>query len=78
MQGTAGVAMMGSLQQPVWTKGQTFPAKGYGSNGFMPQVKFYNVKPCKASHVEGSLVTGMPSTLSVSVPEIGGNYTFTI
>ncbi|KAJ1377928.1 Serine hydroxymethyltransferase [Sesbania bispinosa] len=64
---------MGSLQQPVWTKGQSFPAKGYGSNGFIPQVKLYNLKPCKASHVEGSLVTGTPSSLSFSVPEIGGN-----
>ncbi|RDX92368.1 Serine hydroxymethyltransferase 3, chloroplastic, partial [Mucuna pruriens] len=65
--------MMRSLQQPVWTKGMNFPAKGYSSdNGFVPQVKFFNVKPCKASHVEGGLVTGNPSSSSFSVPEIGG------
>ena len=66
--------MMGSLQQSVWTKGMNFPAKGYGSNnGFVPEVKFCNMKPCKASPVEGSLVTGKPSSLSFSVPEIGGD-----
>ncbi|XP_061356081.1 serine hydroxymethyltransferase 3, chloroplastic [Gastrolobium bilobum] len=73
MQACTGVAMMGSLQQPVWTKGLNFHAEGYSSNGFIPQVRFYNVKPCKASHVEGNLVTGKPSSLSFSVPEIGGN-----
>lgn len=65
--------MMGSLQQPVWTKWQNFTYKGYTSHGFMPQVNFYNVKPCKASHVEGGLVTGKPSSVSFSVPVIGGN-----
>lgn len=66
--------MMGSLQQSVWTKGMGFPAKGYGNNsGFVSEVKFWNMKPCKASPVEGSLVTGKPSSLSFSVPEIGGN-----
>ena len=74
MQATAGVAMMGSLQQPVWTKGLSFPSnKGYGGNGFIPQLTFHNARPCKASPVEGSLVTGAPSSLSVSVPEIGGD-----
>jgi len=68
-------AMMGSLQQPVWTKGVIFPAKGYGNNnGFVPQLKFFNGKPCKASHVEGGLVTGSTSSLSFSVPQIGGNW----
>lgn len=65
--------MMGSLQQSVWTKALNFPANGCGSYGFIPQVKLNNVKPCKAFSVEGSLVSGKPSTLSV--PEIGGNYT---
>lgn len=69
--------MMGSLQQSVWTKGMGFPAKGYGNNsGFVSEVKFWNMKPCKASPVEGSLVTGKPSSLSFSVPEIGGNWYF--
>nr|KYP62897.1 hypothetical protein KK1_017457 [Cajanus cajan] len=65
--------MMGSLQQSVWTKGMDFPPKGCGNNGFLPQVKFCNMKSCKASHVEGSLVTGKPSSLSFSVPKIGGD-----
>lgn len=66
---------MSSLQQqPIWTKGLNFPAKGYGSNnGFLPQVRFCNIKPSKASHVEASLVAGKPSSVSFSVPEIGGN-----
>ncbi|CAL0301275.1 unnamed protein product [Lupinus luteus] len=72
MQGCTGVAMMGSLQQPYWTKGMNFPAKGCGSNGFMSQVKLYCVKPCKASRVESSLVTGSAPSLSVAVQEIGG------
>lgn len=65
--------MMGSLQQSVWTKGMDFPPKGCGNNGFLPQVKFCNMNSCKASHVEGSLVTGKPSSLSFSVPKIGGD-----
>ncbi|KAK7300232.1 hypothetical protein RJT34_11072 [Clitoria ternatea] len=67
--------MIGCLQQPVWNKGMSFPAKGCGCNSrIIPQVKFFNVKPCKASPVEGSLVTGNhPSSLSFSVPEIGGD-----
>lgn len=52
-----------------------FPANGCDSYGFTPQVKLNNVKACKASYVEGSLMGGRPSTLSVSMPKIGGNYT---
>ncbi|KAE9598964.1 putative glycine hydroxymethyltransferase [Lupinus albus] len=73
MQGCTGVAMMGSLQQPCWTKGLNFHAKWGTSNGFLHQVKFSNVKPCKASQIEGSVVTGRPSSLSVGVQEIGGD-----
>ncbi|TKY70606.1 Serine hydroxymethyltransferase 3 [Spatholobus suberectus] len=44
---------------------------------FVPQVNLFNVKPkpCKASHVEGALFTGTgnPSSLSFSVPQIGGD-----
>ncbi|CAL0334690.1 unnamed protein product [Lupinus luteus] len=73
MQGCTGVAMMGSLQQPCWTKGINFPAKGCTSNGFSHRVKFSYVKPCKASQIEGSVVTGRPSSLSVPVQKIGGD-----
>ncbi|KAI4337121.1 hypothetical protein L6164_015573 [Bauhinia variegata] len=72
MQACSGVAMMGSLQQPIWTKGLNSAAKGWGNNGFVPQVKLYSVKPCKASYVEESLTTKRPSTVSVPVTEIGG------
>lgn len=73
MPACTGVAMMGSLQQPVWTKLQNVTHKGSSTHGFMPQVSFSNVNPCKASHVVGSVVTGRPSSLSFSAPEIGGN-----
>ncbi|BAT75917.1 hypothetical protein VIGAN_01385400 [Vigna angularis var. angularis] len=37
--------MMGSLQQPVWTKGVISPAKGYGNkNRVLPRLKFFNVR----------------------------------
>ena len=74
MQACSGAATTGSLQQPIWTKGLSFHAKGCGSNGFVPQAKLFFVKPCKASYVDGSLVSGKPSSLTAPLPEIGGNY----
>lgn len=62
--------MMGSLQQSFWTNALKLPATSGSSYGFIPQVKFNNVMPCKASHA----VSGKSSTLSIPVPEIGGNY----
>ncbi|XP_054795422.1 serine hydroxymethyltransferase 3, chloroplastic-like [Prosopis cineraria] len=73
MQVCGRVAMMGSGQQFACTKVLNFPANRCDSYGFTPQVKLNNVKACRASYVEGSLVSGKPSTLSVSVPEIGGD-----
>ncbi|MBA0626346.1 hypothetical protein Godav_004026 [Gossypium davidsonii] len=54
MQTCNGAAMMGSLQQPIWVKGNRpiFPLKGYG-------LKLNSVKPCRAQ-LESSLVTGKP------------------
>ncbi|XP_040971285.1 serine hydroxymethyltransferase 3, chloroplastic isoform X2 [Gossypium hirsutum] len=54
MQACNGAAMMGSLLQPIWVKGNRpiFPLKGYG-------LKFNSVKPCRAQ-LESSLVTGKP------------------
>nr|KJB65592.1 hypothetical protein B456_010G102600 [Gossypium raimondii] len=54
MQACNGAAMMGSLQQPIWVKGNRpiFPLKGYG-------LKLNSVKPCRAQ-LESSLVTGKP------------------
>ncbi|KAL3321733.1 hypothetical protein AABB24_039373 [Solanum stoloniferum] len=62
--------MHSSLQQPVWVKGSAFPLKGEVKlNG----VKLWSVKPCKASQLEGSLVSGRPpSSVSVPIPEMGG------
>lgn len=76
MQACSGTAVMGSVQQPVWAKGSTFFLKGSFFNGCPHQVKIaLVVKPCRSSQLEGSLVTGRPpSSVSVSVPEIGGNH----
>ncbi|KAJ7958335.1 Serine hydroxymethyltransferase [Quillaja saponaria] len=74
MQACSGIASLGSLQQPIWTKGLNFPAKGFGVTGFNHQIKPNLVKPCKSSYVEGSLVSGRPpSSVSVPVPDIGGD-----
>ncbi|KAA8525178.1 hypothetical protein F0562_006958 [Nyssa sinensis] len=74
MQACSGTAVMGSLQQPIWTKGSNFPPKGYSVNGFPNQIKLNIAKPCRSSQVEGNLVTGKPpSFVSVPVAEIGGN-----
>ena len=63
---------MGSLQQPVLTKGSAFPMKRSVIIGFPYQVK---LKPCRASSLEGSLVTGRPpSSVSVPIPETGGKH----
>ncbi|CAJ2658723.1 unnamed protein product [Trifolium pratense] len=69
-----GVTMMGSLQQPLWTKLHNFSGYTTTTNGFKPQqINFNNtLKPCKVSHVEGTLVTGNTSPFS-SVPQIGGD-----
>ncbi|KAJ6382751.1 hypothetical protein OIU77_031222 [Salix suchowensis] len=72
MQATSGAAVMGSLQQPVLTKGSAFPMKRSVIIGFPYQVK---LKPCRASSLEGSLVTGRPpSSVSVPIPETGGKH----
>ncbi|CAK7353048.1 unnamed protein product [Dovyalis caffra] len=74
MQATSGAALMGSLQQPVLNKGSAFPMQRSGVIGFPHQVKLNFVKPCRASSLEGSLVTGRPpSSVSVPIPEIGAN-----
>lgn len=66
---------MGSfIQQPVWVKGSAFPLKGemIKLNGV---VKLCSSKPCRASQLEGSLVTGRPpSSVSVPIPEMAGNF----
>ncbi|CAL5350612.1 unnamed protein product [Camellia sinensis] len=65
---------MGSIQQPIWTKGSTFSLKGSGFNGFPHQVKLNLVKRCRSSQLEGNLVTGKsPSSVSIPATKIGGN-----
>jgi len=65
---------MGSLQQPVLSKGLAFPMKRSVIIGFPYQVKLNSVKPCRASSLEGSLVTGRPpSSVSVPIPETGAD-----
>ncbi|KAJ6914907.1 serine hydroxymethyltransferase 3 [Populus alba x Populus x berolinensis] len=74
MQATSGAAVMGSLQQPVLSKGPAFPMKRSVIIGFPYQVKINSVKPCRASSLEGSLVTGRPpSSVSVPIPETGAD-----
>lgn len=74
MQAASGASMMGSLQVVVCAKGSAFPSKGPSICVF-PQPKKLNIlKPCKSSNVEASAVAGR-SSVSVTVPEIGGeNY----
>ncbi|XP_057477322.1 serine hydroxymethyltransferase 3, chloroplastic-like [Actinidia eriantha] len=73
MHACSGAAVMGSIQQPLWTKGSAFSPKGPSFNGFPHQFKLSLVEPCRSSQLEGSLVTGRPPTsASVSAPEIGG------
>lgn len=75
MQACSGTGVMGSLQQPVWIKGSSFPPKGSFNNGYPHQVKLGSVKPCRSSQLEGTLVTGKPpSSVSVPMPEIEGKY----
>lgn len=80
MQACGGAAVMGSLQQPTWTKGTIFPNKGLIGTGFSHKLKLTCVKPVRSSsYIEGSLVAGRPSSsVSVTLPEIGGNYTPTL
>ncbi|KAG6770558.1 hypothetical protein POTOM_026243 [Populus tomentosa] len=74
MQATSGAAVMGSLQQPVLSKGPAFPMKRSVIIGFPYQVKLNSVKPCRASSLEGSLVTGRPpSSVSVPILETGAD-----
>lgn len=72
MQACTGAAVMGSLQQPLWTKGSPLPPKRSGLIRFPHHIKLNSVKPCRYSNIQGSLVTGR-SPSSLSVPEIGGD-----
>lgn len=73
-----GSAVMGSVQQPIWVKGSSvFSLKGSGGVvGFPYQARLNVLKLCRcSSQLEGSLITGRPpSSASVPVPEIGGDY----
>lgn len=73
MQACSGATVMGSLQQPIWTKGLNFPPKGSSFIGSQLQVKLNSVKLCRSSYAEASMVTGRPpSSVSVPVPESEG------
>ncbi|CAN1170652.1 Serine hydroxymethyltransferase 3, chloroplastic [Linum perenne] len=65
-------AVTGSLQQPLWSNRTGVASKKSGFVLFPNQVKLKSLKPCKSSHLEGSLVTGRPpSSISVPIPESG-------
>ncbi|XP_065849493.1 serine hydroxymethyltransferase 3, chloroplastic [Euphorbia lathyris] len=77
MQGCTGTAVMGSLQQPIWTKGSALPPTRSSFIGFPHQIKLNSFKSCRYSRIQGSLVTGRPpSSVSVPVPEAGGDRSF--
>ncbi|XP_010243076.1 PREDICTED: serine hydroxymethyltransferase 3, chloroplastic isoform X2 [Nelumbo nucifera] len=65
-----GAAVTGAVHQPTWAKGSSVPPKVSFCGGFTYQVRFNSAKPCKASYIQGSLVTGKPSS-SVSAPLSG-------
>ncbi|KAL7600911.1 serine hydroxymethyltransferase 3, chloroplastic [Lactuca sativa] len=69
---TCSGAIMGSLQQPVWIKESTFLPKRPGFTKFPHQLNLGSLKPCKLSKIEGSLVTGKPSTTSVPITVLEG------
>ncbi|XP_004307174.1 PREDICTED: serine hydroxymethyltransferase 3, chloroplastic [Fragaria vesca subsp. vesca] len=74
MQACNGSAVMGSVQQPTWLRGAAFPNGGRIS-GFPHQVNLNFAKTARSySNIQGSLVTGMPSSpASVQVPKFGDN-----
>ncbi|XP_077254245.1 serine hydroxymethyltransferase 3, chloroplastic-like isoform X2 [Tasmannia lanceolata] len=60
---------IGSLHQLIWNKGVTFSPKVSTYH----QTRLNGANSCKASYVEGSLVTGrLPSSVHVPAPDIGG------
>lgn len=69
-----GGSMMGAVQQSVWMKGSGLHPKISTGVDFPWGIRLNSLKPCKASHVEGRLVTGRPpSSVSVPAPGIDGN-----
>ncbi|XP_077216500.1 serine hydroxymethyltransferase 3, chloroplastic-like [Tasmannia lanceolata] len=66
-------SVMGSLHHSIWNKGSNISPKVSTSGEFPYQIRLNVAKPCKASYVQGSLVTGRPpSSVSVPAPDIGG------
>lgn len=73
MKACCSAAVMGSVQQPVWKNGSGFSIKGSGMCLNPDRVRIFSVRACRATQLEGSLVTGRSSS-SVSVQEIGCKY----
>ncbi|KAL7121944.1 hypothetical protein ACP275_01G015300 [Erythranthe tilingii] len=73
MHACGGSGMINSIQQPVGAKLSVIPSKWIGLSRCSNHVKMSSVKPCRSSHLEGSLVTGRPpSSVSVPIPENAG------
>lgn len=69
-----GGSMMGAVQQSVWMTGSGLHPKISTGVDIPWGIRLNSLKPCKASHVEGSLVTGgLPSSVSVPAPGIDGD-----
>lgn len=77
MQACGGAAVTGSLQQPIWTKPSAFSPKGFNFNGFPHHVNPTSVKP-QLAYIKASLATGQPpSSVSVPVGEVEGDFSST-
>lgn len=73
MQPCGGAAAMGTLRQPICVKGMNFSSNSNRVSLCRNYVKLSSMRPCKSSHLEGTLVTGRPpSSVSVPVPELAG------
>lgn len=58
-------SMMGAVHQSVWTTGPTLHPKVSTGVEFPYQIRLHSPGSCKASYVEGSLVTGRPTAPAI-------------
>lgn len=66
-------SVMGAVHQSVWMTSPGLCPKISTGIDFPCRIRLNSIKPCKASYVEGSLVTGRPpSSVSVPAPGIDG------
>lgn len=67
----------GSFHQTLGIKGSSLYLKHHVANRYPDNTRFNNRRSCKAFSIQGSLVTGRPSSsVSVSDAEMGGMIIF--